>query len=837
MAEEWVPGPGQGPRAGPQGTAPGPKPLSLVSTDMEADALRYRMLAQHLRAVIFQLDARGHFTVLGASWEELTDLKVASTLGTSLVDALHPVDREPVRGWLRALAAREQEGFRHEVRILTRTGTCWVELFAQASPSLAGEVVGILTDISERRRAQDAVTTRERCLAAVVEVQRRLLMHEPEGYLYQDILAPLGRASGASRAYVFEAHRDVMGRLRVTQRAEWCMAGIAARSQMPGEIALEEELFPEQAALLSAGQPLQFLASETPPRFRAGLARQGILSALLLPVRVNGEVFGFIGFDNCVEAHRWEAVAVSLLAGAAGALSLALEQRSTDALRARAEATLRRTEAGFHLLIEGFPDPVMVHANLHVLYANPAAVRYLGYEGQAGLVGLPLQRLLPLKDQDSLMRHVAEARSGQTSVRASDVTLVRTDGQEVVADIVTLEMTFEGWPALVTIARDFTERKQMQARLMLSDRMASMGTLSAGIAHELNNPLSYVIANLEFVHATLQPEEFDLARVPDWRQALEEARQGAERVRQIVRQLKTFSRVEEERQEQVDLHRVLDSVAQMATSEVKHRARLVKEYGPLPAITGNDGKLFQVFLNLVINAAHAIPEGGVDENEIRLVTVEDARGWAVVEVRDTGGGIAPENLGRIFDPFFTTKPQGVGTGLGLSICLTLVRAHGGDITVESTVGRGTVFRVSLPPSRHEQGTRPEPAVAAVPTRMRVLIVDDEPQVAAALGRLLEDHVVDIAHGGAQGLDLLLLGEQYDVIFCDLLMPELTGMDFHAEVSARLPALAHRFIFMTGGGFTPRAREFLANGAHRVLDKPFDKADVQRLMIEVLSHCR
>ncbi|ADO75540.1 Sensor protein [Stigmatella aurantiaca DW4/3-1] len=837
MAEEWVPGPGQGTRAGPVGTSQGPKPLARVGSDVEADALRYRLLAKHLRATVFQVDARGHFTVLGASWEELTGLKVASSLGSSLVEALHPVDRERASGWLRALASREQESLRQEVRILTRTGTCWVELFAQSSPSIAGEVVGLLTDISERRRAQDAVTTRERCLAAVVEVQRRLLTHEPEGYLYQDILAPLGRASGASRVYVFEAHRDVMGRLRVNHKAEWCMAGISSRSETPAEVALEEELFPEQAALLSAGQPLQFLTSDTPPKLQAGLTNLGILSVLLLPVRVHGEVFGFIGFDNCVEARPWEAVAVSLLAGAAGALSLALEQRSTDALRARAEATLRRTEAGFHLLIEGFPDPVVVHANLQVLYANPAAVRYLGHEGQDGLVGLPLQRLLLPADHDALVRHVSEARSGLTSVRSQDVTLLRKDGQQVVADIVTLGMTFEGWPALVTIARDFTERKQMQARLMLSDRMASMGTLSAGIAHELNNPLSYVIANLEFVHATLQPAEFDPARVPEWRQVLDEAREGAERVRQIVRQLKTFSRVEEERQEQVELHRVLDSVAQMATSEVKHRARLVKQYGPLPAITGNDGKLFQVFLNLVINAAHAIPEGCVEDHEIRLATFEDERGWAVVEVRDTGGGIRPENLSRIFEPFFTTKPQGVGTGLGLSICLTLVRAHGGDITVESTVGKGTVFRVMLPPSRKTAGASPSPVPMAVPARMRVLIVDDEPQVAAALGRLLEDHSVDIAHGGVQGLDLLLLGEQYDVIFCDLLMPELTGMDFHAEVSTRMPALAHRFIFMTGGGFTPRAREFLANGPHRVLDKPFDKVDVQRLMIEVLSRSR
>ncbi|HEX8706254.1 MAG TPA: ATP-binding protein, partial [Myxococcaceae bacterium] len=429
------------------------------------------------------------------------------------------------------------------------------------------------------------------------------------------------------------------------------------------------------------------------------------------------------------------------------------------------------------------------------------------------------------------------ARDG-LAARAQELRLLRKDGQEVVADLVTLGVTFDGQPALVTLARDYTERKQMQARLMLSDRMASMGTMSAGIAHELNNPLSYVLANMDFVHGDMQPGPADAGRVAEWREVLGEAREGAERMRQIVRQLKSFSRVDENRQAPVELHRVLDSVAQMAATEVRHRARLVKDYGPLPPIVGNEGKLFQVFLNLVINAAHAIAEGKVEANEVRLVTRRDERGWAVVEVQDTGAGIKPEHLSRIFEPFFTTKPQGVGTGLGLPICHAMVRAHGGDITVESTLGKGTTFRVVLPPSEGGHAAQPQqpaPVPLAAPTR--VLIIDDEPAVAAALGRMLEGHQVEIAHGGPQALKLLQYDPGYDIIFCDLLMPERTGMDIYEEVSAQQPALASRFIFMTGGGFTPRAREFIAGGHHRVLDKPFDRADVHRLMIEVLSHER
>ncbi|MDY7225938.1 ATP-binding protein [Hyalangium rubrum] len=841
MADEW----GSGLRrseslAGEAAPSYRERPRMLAdvrgTSDIEADALRYRMLARHLRTVVFQLDPLGRFTLLGASWNELTGLKTAAVLGTPLVEALHPVDREQISMLLRTLTTRTQDSFRHEVRVLSRAGTCWVELFAQASPASPGEVLGIMTDITERRRALEAVITRERGLAAVVEVQRRLLAHEPEDEPYQNLLEPLSRAAGAGRVYVLEARREERGHLLVTRRAEWCAVGISSllhRAEQK-ELPLEELLRSDHALALSVGQPVQFLAAECPSPLREHLEAQQTRAVLLLPLKVHGEVFGFLGFDNCVESRVWEQGTVDLLVGAAGALSLSLEQRTTDALRARTEATLRSTEAGLHLLIEGFPDPVLMHADEQVLYVNPAMVRYLGHEGPDSLVRQPVLAVVRGEDHSAMLRHLTEARE-ELAARAQEMTLLRQDGQEVVADLVTLGVTFEGRPVMLTFARDFTERKQMQAQLMLSDRMVSMGTQAAGIAHELNNPLSYVIANLEFVHGEMRAGPADAERVAEWREVLGDAREGSERVRQIVRQLKAFSRVDEERREPVDLHQVLDSVAQMANNEVRHRARLVKDYGTLPYIVGNDGKLFQVFLNLVINAAHAIPEGKVDGNEIRIVTREDARGWAVVEVRDSGSGIRPEHLGRIFEPFFTTKPHGVGTGLGLPICHALVRAHGGDISVESTLGKGTTFRVVLPPAEEEaESGSAECVPVSSGAGKRVLIIDDEPSVAAALGRMLEGHRVEIAHGGVQALKLLGSEQGYDLIFCDLMMPERTGMDVFEEIIARQPELAQRFIFMTGGGFTPRSREFIASGKYRVLDKPFDKGDVYRLMLEVLS---
>ncbi|WP_434391792.1 hybrid sensor histidine kinase/response regulator [Melittangium boletus] len=373
--------------------------------------------------------------------------------------------------------------------------------------------------------------------------------------------------------------------------------------------------------------------------------------------------------------------------------------------------------------------------------------------------------------------------------------------------------------------------------------MASMGTLAAGIAHEINNPLAFVISNLGFLSDELRrmPSIMPpggLAARPEaneWRGVLTEAREGAERVRQIVRQLKAFSRPDEERVDAVDLHAVLDSAVMLAANEIKHRAKLWREYGPVPRVMGNEGRLCQVFLNLVVNAAQAIPEGAADKNEIRLLTRRGRDGRVVVEVQDTGSGIPADVLGRIFDPFFTTKPVGVGTGLGLAICHGIITSLGGDISVESEPGRGTLMRVVLPAS--EEGVREEkaaPAPTPVPTqRGRVLIVDDEPAVGRALRRILREHDVELATSGRQALERLRTDSRFHVVLCDVMMPDLGGKDLYEAVQRDGSGLERRFVFVSGGAFTPGARDFLARVPNPTLEKPFDEAAVKRVVRELV----
>ncbi len=258
---------------------------------------------------------------------------------------------------------------------------------------------------------------------------------------------------------------------------------------------------------------------------------------------------------------------------------------------------------------------------------------------------------------------------------------------------------------LATVNADLQARLQelhaTRERLVHAEKMAAVGTLAAGVGHEINNPLSFIIANLHYATGEVQGAVRQPDKEKHWAdvaQALEEALHGADRVRRIVQDLKTFSREQPDAARPLDLHAVLDLTLAIAEGELRHRARVVRAFGAPPPVLGDETRLGQVFLNLLINAAQAIPEGHAEQHEVRVSTRVDEQGHAVVAVSDSGGGIAPDVLPRIFEPFFTTKPVGVGTGLGLSICHSYVQGMGGEIRVHSEVGSGTTFEVVLPPA-------------------------------------------------------------------------------------------------------------------------------------------
>ena len=387
-----------------------------------------------------------------------------------------------------------------------------------------------------------------------------------------------------------------------------------------------------------------------------------------------------------------------------------------------------------------------------------------------------------------------------------------------------------------------------QEQLVMADRRVSIGRLAAGVAHEINNPLSFLAGNLDYVAAELpnlaalisqgHPEATG-ALLQRFGEAVDDTREGARRVASIVKGLRTFARDDQDRRERVRLDAPLEAAIEMAMHEIKHRARLVRRFECLPHVMGSEVRLSQVFLNLLVNAAHAIPEGAPARNEIRVSLRLGSPSRALVEVADTGSGISEAERGRIFDPFFTTKPVGEGSGLGLSISRNIVEKLGGEIGFDTEVGRGSTFRVSLPLAQAEEAALPEAAPdrppPPLPAGYRLLVVDDEPMVGAAVKRALDgDLQVVVAGSGREALEHILAGERFDRVLCDVMMPGMSGEELLAEVSRRAPQLRDAFVFMTGGAFTEVARGFVEAYGGPLLEKPLDVATLRRVLREGLT---
>lgn len=373
-------------------------------------------------------------------------------------------------------------------------------------------------------------------------------------------------------------------------------------------------------------------------------------------------------------------------------------------------------------------------------------------------------------------------------------------------------------------ARDNTERDRMQAQLLHADRMVAVGTLAAGIAHEINNPLSYNLLNLEIALDTLSTKApLTVEQTLHLKEVLSLSMVGANRVKEIVAGLKVFSRNDEQQVGPMKIESVLDLAIQMAMHEIQPRARIVKHYAPVPLVLGNEGRLGQVFVNLLVNAAHSIKEGSADANCIAITTKTDANGKVCIEITDTGSGIPDDIKTRIFDPFFTTKAVGTGTGLGLSICHGIVTALSGKIEIDSEVGRGTTVRIVLPATlQNIIEILPEvPRRQSTTPRLKVLIIDDEPDFASTLYQVLGRTNEATAESDSRvALNLILKNADYDLILCDLMMPGFTGMDIYEKLKADNRKLEERVIFMTGGAFTPKAVAFLQDPNIRHIGKPF-----------------
>jgi PAS domain S-box-containing protein len=556
---------------------------------------------------------------------------------------------------------------------------------------------------------------------------------------------------------------------------------------------------------------------------------------------------------------RWFLAGIVLAGVLAVAVGVMYWQRAV--LRRRTRQLHERSDASLGAVLELMPDMISVHREGKLIYLNRSSRRLLGAEAsdgweKAGWNKLTLaQQVHPddLATVSELFRTLFSSHEAQAVPEVIDVRMRAADGSWRSCEVSGVIVEIGGARSVVASARDVTERKRLQAKMMVSESMASLGTLAAGIAHEINNPLAYVAGNLEAVAEALNealndPELVLSLMHVEMAGAISDARDGAERVRKIVHGLRSFSRTDEEKRVSLALPEVLETAIRMTGNEVRHRAQLVRELGPTLRVIADDCRLTQVFINLLVNAAHAIPEGHTDANRITVRTRTDDRGRAVVEIEDTGRGMAADVQARAFDPFFTTKDVGEGTGLGLSICHGIVTGLGGQLSLESAPGKGTVVRVVLPGHVEAPAPAPAPALALAlevmheanprassPRRHKVMLVDDEPNVAHTIERLLRrDYDITVALCGQEAIDHITNGARFDAIVSDVMMPNMTGIELFEELRRMAPDQAQRLIFLSGGAFTAATRERLEEIGAPQLEKPITAKELRTWLTRVIG---
>jgi PAS domain S-box-containing protein len=681
------------------------------------------------------------------------------------------------------------------------------------------------------RQASSSVDLARRCTLQAAQISllsgvadALALKNDVEGAL-RDVLAATLDAAGISKGALY-LHAEGEGPLRLRHEIGFAPEERSELASFFGHFDLLEDVVRRQATLSIPSSPLPESVGATL------LAHLDAATSQVVPLVSEGRGVGVMVLcARHTDVTNEDSIAFARAMGNQLAQSLELA-RSFARLTASERRYRAVTEAAHEAISLVTPDGIIQEV-------NPSFEAALGLPRDR-ILGRRLRDFAPVGPEEQ----TAASSAGEPVVGgngAPAVSLVRSDGSVVMMEFTSQAVDLGGEKLIVSIGRDVTERVKTQAQLMFSDRMASIGALAAGVAHEINNPLMATVANLEFALDLVKGLTQNETRpeLQPLEELLHDAAEGAECVRTIVRDLKIFSRAEEDNRAPVEVQRVIESSLRMAWNEIRHRASLVREYSKVPPVQANESRLGQVFLNLIVNAAQALPDGYADQNQIRVRTRLDQRGRVVAEIEDTGPGIPPEVVPRLFTPFFTTKPRGLGTGLGLSICKRIVTSFGGDISVDTELGRGTIFRVSLVATEERPGDGPMTAssVPTAPRRGRVLIVDDDERSAIVVSRALAaEHDVATSSDADDALARIAAEESpFDVIICDMMMPVKTGVEFFADLAERVPEQEKRIIFLTGGAFTVKAREFLDHVPNRRLEKPFDmlalRAMVNQLVID------
>ncbi len=484
---------------------------------------------------------------------------------------------------------------------------------------------------------------------------------------------------------------------------------------------------------------------------------------------------------------------------------------------ANTAAELQRSEASFRVLTESSPDAVFVHRFGRIVYANDATRRLLRRRSTEELLGTPVLELFNKDDRTQIAERITNASPTNES-QLDRFKLTREDGNIGTFEVTTMAVQYDGDSAVVHIARDVTQTLRMQNSLAKTERLASLGTLAGGVGHEINNPLAYMTANLSFIAEELADRlpPGDSEENLDIHNALLDVRDGTDRVRDIVRQLNEFNRVDASSETLIDPRVAVEAAIRMSWNHLRRRARIETQLSTVGSARGNHARLGQVLLALLLNASQAFGELSLQQCLLSLRCF-DRGDKVIIEVSDNGPGIPSTILGNIFDPFYSSNPEGQGTGLGLAVAHSIVAEMGGNIEVESAMGTGTCFRISIPRAERRSTQPPQEKV--------ILVITDEVRFLESVQIALRGQTIRIA-GRMSAVTSDLESNNYDAIICDLSSADVDIETF--ALSAR--KCTEVLIFVAQSGTTITMIE--ASMASVLLRKPVG-ADTLEMQLQEL----
>jgi PAS domain S-box-containing protein len=697
------------------------------------------------------------------------------------------------------------------------------------------------------RATGEQLAQRGAILEAISSTAQALLTEVQAHEIPGRLLEPLARAVGASRVYLFENLRGADGRLLMSQRYEWSDAGITSHAGDPALSDLPFDLpgFEEMAAALERDEAWARRSSELSGDFRSILDAQQIRSLLLVPVRVGGAWWGFVGFDECRREREWGSLEIEALRIGANLVGAVLE-------RQRLDAELRDSEASYRELFESATDLVWsIDLEGRFSSVNATVTRLLGWPVDE-VLGRPWEELVTEPDQREIVRAAIRRKleDGAAETRY-EVRLRRRDGGFVPFEVNSRVMVREGRPVGIHgVGRDVSERRRLEEQLRQAVKMEAVGRLAASIAHEFNHLLAAISGYGERILSRLRAND-------PLRAEVQEILRTGEQAAELTRELLAFGRQQPVRPARIDLNELIQQRLPTLRRVVSEDVLVVDlTEVRVGRIHADPDLVEQILVSLFVNARDAMPEGGRIELSTAVVDAEELRRRGIallpqsvyvrLSLRDSGHGMDPAVMSRIFEPFFSTRERGRGSGLGLSTVYGIVKQCEGYIFADSHPGQGSVFHVYFP-QVEPPGTRrpasgefrvasaPASASATEPRPEQVLVVEDEDLIRHLAEQILSDRgyrVLSAASAG-EALELVAsLNGEIDLLVTDIVMPGLSGLDLAQRLRRRIPDL--RILFMSGYSDSPLLRAGLAREGAAFLQKPFSADALERRVRDLLD---